>query len=273
MIRMILSGQWLMHLWLIGFVASTIFIGILTGFFRAHKVQPKGFKWKQLAFEVVVAIVGGYFTGLLLGTTNRFLNAHGLIIFDSRPVAWWRIAIEYVAYFLLFDTWFYWLHRWMHKEPFYRLIHKLHHKSTSPNLLTTVSVNPLESFINGGFVPLFLTVTTVSGLPISTAAAALILPTNIIMGLYVHAGYEFFPRWWHKSWATKWFITTTFHDQHHKYFNWNFGGYTTIWDRLCGTMRKRFESDFDTICERRAEWWRRPWIGRRAVARAEPHEG
>jgi sterol desaturase/sphingolipid hydroxylase (fatty acid hydroxylase superfamily) len=256
---MIQSGEWLMHLWLIGFVASTILIGLVTGFFRAHKIQPKGFKWKQLGFEIAVAIFGGYLTGLLLGTTNKYLNSNGFIVFDNGPVAWWRVAIEYGAYFVLFDTWFYWLHRWMHTEPFYSLIHKLHHKSTSPNLLTTLSVNPLESYINGGFVPLFLTVTTFAGLPISYVTAALILPTNIIMGLYIHAGFEFFPRWWHKSWATKWFITTTFHDQHHKYFNWNFGGYTTVWDRLCGTMRAKFEGDFDRICDRRAQWWRRPW--------------
>src|SRR3546814_11211766 len=71
--------------------------------------------------------------------------------------------------------------------------------------------------------------------------------TNIVMGLYVHSGYEFMPRWWNRSWATKWFITATFHDQHHRFFTGNYGGYTTIWDRLCGTMRPRFEADFDTV--------------------------
>ena len=105
--------------------------------------------------------------------------------------------------------------------------------------MTTLSVNPLESIINGGFVPLFLTVFVVH-----PESMALILPTNIIMGLYVHSGYEFFPRWWNKSWTTKWFITATFHDQHHHYFVHNFGGYTTIWDRLCGTMRPKFEADY-----------------------------
>ena len=55
---------------------------------------------------------------------------------------------------------------------------------------------------------------------------------------------NFSRRWWNRSWATKWFITATFHDQHHKYFNFNYGGYTTIWDRICGTMRPKFEQDF-----------------------------
>src|SRR3546814_8982083 len=87
----------------------------------------------------------------------------------------------------------------MHQPLVYRWIHKLHHRSVSPNLLTTLSVSPLESIINGGFVPMFLAVFTVHD-----ATMALILPTNIVMGLYVHSGYEFMPRWWNRSWATKW---------------------------------------------------------------------
>lgn len=259
MIESMLSGEWLLHYWVAGIVVTIVVTGVISGFFRAHKVQPKGFKWKQFGFEAVVAVAGGYITGLLLGGTNKYLNANGFVLFDNGPVEWWRVAIEYTLYFVLFDTWFYWMHRAMHKEPMYFLVHKIHHKSTSTNPLTTLSVNPLESCINGGFVPLFLTVATAVSLPVSNVTAALILPTNIVMGVYVHSGFEFFPRWWHKSWATKWFITATFHDQHHKYFNWNFGGYTTVWDRICGTNRKKFEADYDKVCERRAEWWRKPW--------------
>jgi Delta7-sterol 5-desaturase len=264
---MITSGEWMLHIWAIAIAATIIVTGVLSGFFRASKVQPKGFKWKQFGFEAVVAVIGGYITGaLLLGPASQYLNTNGFIRFEASAVSWWRVAFEYAVYFVLFDTWFYWWHRAMHKEPMYFLVHKLHHKSTSTNPLTTLSVNPLESFINGGFVPLFLTVATAIHLPISNVTAALILPTNIIMGLYVHSGFEFFPRWWNKSWATKWFITATFHDQHHKFFNWNFGGYTTVWDRICGTHRAKYEADYEKVCERRADWWRN--LGRKSVTPA-----
>lgn len=259
MFSAMMSGESMLALWLAGFVAVGIVAGIATGFFKARKIQPRGFKWKIFRLEALVAVVTLAISGTVLGFITKWLTAHGWIGFNHAPAAWWQVAFEYSLYFFLFDTYFYWLHRWMHDEPFYSLVHKLHHKSTSPNLLTTLSVNPLESLINGGFVPLFLTVFT-----IHDATAALILPTNIIMGLYVHAGYEFFPRWWNKSWATKWFITTTFHDQHHQYFRFNFGGYTTIWDRICGTMRPKFEADFDKIHERREAGKAKP-----AVAEAE----
>lgn len=235
------NEPWL-ALWIGLFIATGLIGGIASGFFKARKVQPSGFKWLTFRNEAIVAVITIMISGPIIGFGTAYLSNHGFIEFNTGPATWWVIALEYVLYFFLFDTYFYWLHRWMHKEPVYTWVHKLHHKSTSPNLLTTLSVNPLESIINGGFVPLFLSVFT-----IHSETQALILPTNIIMGLYVHSGYEFFPRWWNKSWATKWFITATFHDQHHRYFTGNFGGYTTIWDRLCGTMRPKFEADFDKI--------------------------
>ena len=234
-----LSGEVILHYWLYIFVALWVGVGIWTSFFKVRKIQPKGFKWKTLRNESLFAVVTLAASGVVLGMGMRWLTAHGYIAFDHGPASWWMIAGEYALYFFLFDTWFYWLHRLMHREPIYRWVHKLHHLSTAPNIVTTVSETPFEAWINGGFVPLFLTLFTVHD-----ATVALITPTNIIMGLYVHSGYEFFPRWWNRSWATKWFITATFHDQHHKYFRWNFGGYTTIWDRICGTMRPRFEEDF-----------------------------
>jgi Delta7-sterol 5-desaturase len=242
MVKAWLNGEQLLSLWLVLFVVAGIGAGLVSGFFKARKIQPNGFKWKVFRNEALFAVITFAVSGVVLGFVRNWLESNGWISFNSTPAAWWQIGLEFAAYFFLFDTYFYWLHRWMHKEPVYSWVHKLHHKSTSPNMLTTFSVNPLESLINGGFISLFVAVFTVHD-----ATMALIVPTNIVMGLYVHSGYEFLPRWWNRSWATKWFISTTFHDQHHRFFTGNFGGYTTIWDRLCGTMRPKFEADFDKV--------------------------
>lgn len=246
-LREAFTGENMLTAWLVLFLASGLVAGIATGFFKARKIQPKGFKWKIFGQEALVAVVTLTISGTVLGLGQTWLKDNGWITWQQGPAEWWVIALEYTAYFIGFDTWFYWLHRWMHKEPVYSWVHKLHHRSTAPNLLTTLSVNPLESLINGGFVPLFLACYSVH-----PETMALIGPTNIVMGFYVHSGYEFFPRWWNKSWATKWFITATFHDQHHKYFTVNYGGYTTIWDRICGTMRPKFEADFENPKGRQA---------------------
>ncbi len=244
-----LSGEYILQISVIATLVIATVAGISTGYFRARKCQPNGFKWKQFRFEAMMAVVTLAFGVLVLANLQKWLIANQWITFRSGPVSWWVVLFEYAAYFLTFDTWFYWLHRWMHNEPFYKWIHKLHHKSTSPNLLTTLSVNPIESFVNGGWSIIFVTLYSFVG-GVHDVSMPFIAGTNMIMGLYVHSGYEFMPKWWNRTWLSKWFITATFHDHHHKYFTANFGGYTTIWDRICGTVHKNFERDFVRIKER-----------------------
>jgi lathosterol oxidase len=238
----LLTGKNPLSRFLVIFVISGLLVVVFRSFFRARKIQPKGFRWRTFRNEALFGILNITTSGFLLGFLSSTLTKHGLIVFNKSPATWWVVGLEYAAYFLAFDTYFYWFHRLMHIEPIYTLVHKIHHYSVSPNVLTTLSVSPLESLVNGGFVPLFTAMVAVH-----PATMALIGPTNIFMGLYVHAGYEFFPRWWNKSWATKWFITATFHDQHHRYFNFNYGGYTTIWDWVCGTVRPKFLADFEQL--------------------------
>ncbi len=241
----IIAGIDPINLWLGLFVASGVLAGILTGYFKARKIQQNGFRWKIFRNEILFAALNMAVSAFLLGGLTKYLQHSGIIKFNSGHASPLVIAGEYVLYWIGFDTYFYWLHRLMHVEPIYTWVHKIHHKSISPNPLTTLSVSPLESFINGGFVPLFTSL-----LFVHSATMALIGPTNIIMGFYVHSGFEFFPRWWNKSWLTKWFITATFHDQHHRYFKGNYGGYTTVWDRICGTVRPTFEADFEKVTTR-----------------------
>ena len=237
-----ITGNSALARWLLLFVIAGLLYAVFRSYLRARKIQPNGFRWKTFRNEIFFAILNLAIGATILGYITSTWTAKGIITFNKAPTTWWVVGLEYAAYFFAFDTYFYWFHRLMHLEPIYTWVHKIHHRSTSPNMLTTLSVSPIESIINGGFLALFTAAVTVH-----SSTMMLIGPTNIFMGLYVHAGYEFFPRWWNKTWLTKWFITTTFHDQHHRYFNWNYGGYTTIWDWICGTVRPKFLTDFDQI--------------------------
>lgn len=234
------------------YIASFVVVGILVilgqGFLKAHKIQPKGFSWKVFRHEMFWAAITIFFSSSILIMMAKYTVDAGWVTYNQEPAAWWVIAYEYALYFLLFDTYFYWGHRLMHVPGIYEITHKTHHRSMSPNLLTTFSVNPIESIVNGIFVTGFTMVFTVH-----VESYALIGPTAVLMGLYVHSGYEFLPSWWNKTWLTKWFIPTSFHDQHHRFYTGNYGGYTTIWDRLMGTMRPNYEKDFERIVERRKQ--------------------
>jgi sterol desaturase/sphingolipid hydroxylase (fatty acid hydroxylase superfamily) len=241
----LVGGNRLIARYIIQFVAVVTFFAIAHVIFRNWKIQPSGWKLKRTGIELLVAAIGGPITGILMGGLTRLLSLLPPSIhaqMNPAPAAWWVISLEYALFFFAFDAWFYWWHRLMHVEPFYKVIHKVHHWSTSPSPITTFSVTPLESLINGGFLPLFL-----AFMPLHAASMIFIGPSFIVMGIYVHLGYEFLPRWWNRTWLTKWFITATFHDQHHKYFKYNFGGFTTIWDWTCGTVRPKYVEEFEKI--------------------------
>jgi sterol desaturase/sphingolipid hydroxylase (fatty acid hydroxylase superfamily) len=38
-----------------------------------------------------------------------------------------------------------------------------------------------------------------------------------------------------------------FHDQHHSLVGCNYGGFTTIWDRVFGTVSPAYASDFESL--------------------------
>lgn len=233
--------QW----WLIAFVVVGVVAGIGTGYFRARKIQPNSFKWVVFKRELITAAINLTVTTIVLGSLSTWLKDSGWIAFKTEPATWWIIALEYALFFFTFDTWFYWWHRLMHVEPFYKLSHKIHHLSTSPNPVTSLSMNPIESIIEGMWLPLLTAMFT-----LHAETMILIVPTATLMGQYVHSGFELLPRWWHRTWLTKWFITATFHDQHHRYFKGNYGGFTPIWDYLCGTVRPKYEADFEKISRR-----------------------
>jgi sterol desaturase/sphingolipid hydroxylase (fatty acid hydroxylase superfamily) len=220
-------------------VAVAIVAGHASGFFAARKIQSRGMDLRQLRREALLAILTVGVVGTLLTVFTDRLHEWGLIEFRAGPAAWWVVALEYLLYWFYFDAFFYWAHRLIHIEPLYTWVHKAHHLSTKPNMLTSLSNNPLEPALTGLGTPLFFMLVTVH-----EEARLLILPTALIMGFYVHSGYELMPRWWNRNPVTKWIVTATFHDQHHRYFTGNYGAYMTIWDRFCGTVRSRYDIDF-----------------------------
>ncbi len=214
---------------------------------RTVKIQRRPVSWQLLRHELFWSASNVFVTTCVLTVLSNWLIQQGYLVIDPAPVAWYVVAYEFALYFFIFDLYFYLVHRTLHTQPLYGWIHKTHHHSLSPQPLSYASMSPLEGISEGMIIPIFLTLFTVH-----ESSTYFILPFASLMGLYVHCGYEFAPRWWYRLPATKWLITPMYHDQHHQYFTCNYGAYTTLWDRLLGTMRPRFEQDFVKLKSRRA---------------------
>lgn len=229
-------------LWSILLVAARLF-----SYVRSVKIQSRPVSWSLVRHELLWSALNVGITSFVLQVVASWLVSQGWLTTNPEPAAWHIIAFEFTLYFFIFDLYFYLVHRSLHSEPLYRWVHKIHHRSLSPNPLSYASMTPLEGIAEGMIIPIFMTVFTVHD-----ASTLFIFPFAALMGLYVHSGFEFAPRWWYRSALTKWIITPMYHDQHHQYFTCNYGAYTSIWDRAFGTLRSKFEQDFDKLKARRA---------------------
>ena len=147
---------------------------------------------------------------------------------------WWVPLSALVALFL-HETYYYWLHRWMHLPKVYRLVHKWHHDSIETSSLTSFSFHPLESVLQAIVVPLL-----VLFLPLHIYVVLFLLIVMTFSATINHGSVEVYS---HPLFA-KYIIGATHHDLHHKKFLTNYGLYFTFWDRWMGTESEEFAGRF-----------------------------
>ena len=236
------TGSAIVTTWITVLVVAMSVMAFSRIFTQVRKIQVRKLRWKTLRHELLWSALNLATTAFVLKATSTYLVDNGLLMTDSTPAAWYDIAFDFAVFFFVFDFYFYCVHRLIHVEPLYSWTHRIHHRSIAPNPLSSSSMSPVEGVLEGMIIPLFLAAFTVH-----EASMLFIIPFATIMGLYVHCGYEMMPKWWYKTWLTRWFITPTFHDQHHQYVHYNFGGFTTIWDWVFGTVRPQFITDYDKL--------------------------
>lgn len=118
---------------------------------------------------------------------------------------------------VLTDIFFYICHRLFHTKYFYKF-HKVHHEIKAPVGISAIYAHPLDFYI-GNILPIFL--------------PCYIVYTNIVM---IHI-WIFLTTWNTINIAHSGYIDVAeFHDNHHKYFKYNYGT-NCFMDDLFGTKK------------------------------------
>ncbi len=149
---------------------------------------------------------------------------------DASDYPLWWVPASVLAYLLLHDTWFYWTHRLMHRQWWYKAMHAVHHASRPPTAWAAMSFHPWEAVSGAIVIPLLVFV-----IPIHVAILGLVLAIMTIMGVTNHMGWEMFPRRLVRGGMGNWLITASHHELHHRKYRCNYGLYFRHWDHLCGT--------------------------------------
>ena len=144
-------------------------------------------------------------------------------------------VLSFLASLLLFDTWFYWLHRLIHTRPFYRRVHQWHHMTVTPVAWS----NNSDSLIDNLFLQSYWLVAHFL-LPIAPAVLLAHKLYDQVTAVIGHSGFEHGGVWCRPPSPL---ISVTHHDQHHRYFRCNYATHFTLWDRLMGTLHPEHDGE------------------------------
>ncbi|KAF2811454.1 uncharacterized protein BDZ99DRAFT_440300 [Mytilinidion resinicola] len=140
------------------------------------------------------------------------------------PGMWYNI-LQFPFFILFTDLFIYWIHRGLHHPLVYKQLHKPHHKWIMPTPYASHAFHPVDGFSQSipyhAFPFLF---------PLNKFAYVFLFVFINVWTVLIHDG-EYI--------ADSPIINgAACHTMHHLYFNYNYGQFTTLWDRLGGSYRK-----------------------------------
>jgi len=155
---------------------------------------------------------------------------------------WPWLLLSIAILVVLQDAYFYWTHRAMHRPALYRLFHRAHHEAKVASPWTAYAFAIPEAFVHALFVPLVWLF-----VPMHELAVFAFLVFMIVRNMLGHLSIELMPSGFtrHPFWG--WWTTTTHHALHHAHAGFDFGLYSTFWDRLMGTTHPRYHETFEQI--------------------------
>jgi Delta7-sterol 5-desaturase len=214
------------------FVAAGFFYAVFYLWFpqkwEQRKISSRSYNRNQFRKEVKWSCITAMIFAVS-GTITAILWQKGftkLYILTSDHSLWW-LPVSLAIALLLHETYYYWLHRWMHYPRIFRVVHKVHHDSKITSPWTAFSFHPLEGLLQAVFLPALLLV-----LPMHLYVLIVQLTIMTVSSVINHLDIEIYPKNFHKHFLTRWLIGATHHSLHHKQFKYNYGLYFTFWDKF-----------------------------------------
>ncbi|GAC1595870.1 MAG: sterol desaturase family protein [Ginsengibacter sp.] len=202
---------------------------------------------KQIKKEIKWSLVT---TAIFALTANFTLllweKGYTKIYNDLRPYDVLYVPACLMLLIVIHETYYYWLHRWMHLPAIFKVVHKVHHESKTTSPFTAFSFHPIESALQAVFFPVVVLV-----FPIHYMVLGTLLIFMTITSMINHLNIEIYPKNFNKNIIGRWFIGATHHALHHSEFKVNYGLYLTFWDKIKRTESKNYHPLFDAITTRK----------------------
>lgn len=204
------------------------------------KIQDAVISADMLRREILRSVRSLFLMSALLAL-GIFLQSNGYG-FSAPKLTLLNSVLSYIGGYFIYGAWFYWNHRLMHHRWLFRRIHAWHHRARAPVCWSNNSDTHLEGLMIQSYF-----VFVIFFIPIHPYVLFLQKFLDQVLGMYGHAGYEYFASRSHR-WPFP-FVTTIFHDQHHQNIHCNYGSNISFWDRWMGTIHPEYDKQIKKFTE------------------------
>ncbi|KAK4938055.1 c-5 sterol desaturase [Elasticomyces elasticus] len=207
--------------------------------------HPKYLK-NQVRMEIVQAnkampVMSLLTAGCMLAEVRGYSKLYDSL--SDAPFSLYNI-IQFPFFVLFTDFCIYWIHRGLHHPLVYKTLHKPHHKWIVPTPYASHAFHPLDGFAQSIPYHLFPFL-----FPLQKFAYIALFVFINFWTIFIHDG---------EYYANSPLINgAACHTMHHLYFNYNYGQFTTLWDRMGGSYRKPNDELFNKSTKvSKTEWER-----------------
>ncbi|VEU21091.1 DEKNAAC101919 [Brettanomyces naardenensis] len=227
--------------WLLYFSVATfsfIFVYDKTNFNHPRYLKNQMSMEIKLATEAIPVMVL-----LTLPWFLSELHGYSFLYYDiNESTGGWKAFLFQIPADIMFtDAGIYFLHRWLHWPLVYKYLHKKHHKWIVCTPYASHAFNPIDGYFQS--------------LPYHWYP--FLFPLHKVTYLFMFTFVNFWTVMIHDGqYLSEGPIINgaACHTVHHLYFNYDYGQFTTLWDRLGGTYRKPDRALFDKDARKATTW-------------------
>lgn len=205
--------------------------------------HPKFLK-NQVKLEIKQALSAIPFMSFLTALCFIFeLHGYSKLYWNVSDYPTWYLYFQFPLFVLFTDFGVYLIHRGLHHRLVYKTLHKPHHKWIVSTPFASHAFHPVDGFLQSTPYHIFPFV-----FPLQKGAYIFLFMFVNVWTVMIHDGQYL---------ANDPIINgSACHTIHHLYFNYNYGQYTSLWDRIGGSYRKPDDELFDKKKKNERSTWK-----------------
>ncbi|MEM7216459.1 MAG: sterol desaturase family protein [Pseudomonadota bacterium] len=253
-----LEAGWILQIYIRNIILMFLVAGGLHWYFHSGKKQDERLKFdprevpsKGRIYTFNNQLYDNMFwtlaSGVTLWTAYETLmfwamaNGYAPVTMGFGNPVWFAAVLFLTPLWISFH--FYWIHRFLHWPPLYKLAHALHHRNTNVGPWSGLSMHPIETLL---FFSSVLVHFLIASHPIHILFH---MQHQALTAATSHTGFEGLEIGDQNRLA----LGRFHHQMHHRYFECNYGNLEMPWDKLFGSWHDGTQEAHERMKERRKQ--------------------